>query len=151
MKKIFSTMLLATSLLTGAHDVCAEETSMNTEATQTEPAGLQQLIDHHFALWNNPHPAERAAKFPEVYTADFFIADENGLNQGMEQVNAAIGKVQSLHSGFIFTPAPVQWNHGIARVSWGYGPANHPFLVRGEDIFTVSHNRLSSARVFLQK
>lgn len=151
MKKIFSHILLASALLASAHYASARENPVNIETTQPEPAELQQLIDRHFAIWNDIHSAERAKKFPEVYTHDFFVADENGLNQGMTQVNAAISKVQSLHSGFIFTPAPVQWNHGIARVSWGYGPVSNPFLVRGEDIFTVSHNRLSSARVFLQK
>lgn len=151
MKNIFSHILLASALLTGTHYASAKETPVNIETTQPEPAGLQQLIDSHFAIWNDTHSAERAKKFPEVYTHDFFVADENGLNQGMAQVNAAISKVQSLHSGFIFTPAPVQWNHGIARISWGYGPASNPFLVRGEDIFTVTHNKLSSARVFLEK
>lgn len=123
---------------------------MNISQTQEMPAGLQQLIDHHFAIWNNPNAAERQAAFARVYTANFFVADHDGLNEGAESVNAAISKVQAQHQSFIFTPAPVEWNHGLARVTWGYGPKESPHLVHGEDIFTVSENKLSSARVFIQ-
>lgn len=118
--------------------------------TQAAPAGLQQLIDRHFALWNSHDAAERAKGFATVYTAAFFVADENGLSEGAERINAAIDDVQSQHPGFLFTPAPVEWNHGLARVTWGYGPQDDPYRVRGEDIFTVSDGRLSSARVFLK-
>ncbi|ORM90280.1 4-hydroxythreonine-4-phosphate dehydrogenase [Pantoea cypripedii] len=124
---------------------------MNIGTNQVEPSGLQQLIDRHFAIWNNTDAVERAKGFADVYTPDFFVADYDGLSEGAERVTAAINKVQSQHPGFIFTPAPVEWNHGIARVTWGYGPKENPYLVRGEDVFTVSNGKLSSARVFLSK
>jgi hypothetical protein len=151
MKKIFTQGLLLTALLAGTYNVFAENTTMNITTTETVPAGLQQLIDRHFAIWNNTDATERAKGFAGVYTADFFVADYDGLNKGAERVNAAISRVQSKHPGFIFTPAPVEWNHGVARVTWGYGPKDNPYLVRGEDVITVSGDRLSSARVFLSK
>lgn len=124
---------------------------MNNNTNQTAPADLQQLIDRHFAIWNNTRAAERATAFASVYTADFFVADYEGLSTGTEGINAAINKVQTQHPGFIFTPAPVEWNHGVARVTWGYGPQDQPWRVRGEDVFTVSNGKLSSARVFLNQ
>ena len=124
---------------------------MNIKATEHAPAGLQQLIDRHFAIWNNTDAVEREKAFATVYTSDFFVADEHGVNEGAKRVNAAIDNVQSQHPGFVFTPAAVEWNHGIARVTWGYGPKDNPYLVRGEDVFTVSESRLSSARVFLNQ
>lgn len=137
-------------LLAGANNTFAENIIMNT-TTQIAPADLQQLIDRHFALWNSTDAAERAKGFADVYTSDFFVADDDGLSAGSEGINAAINKVQSQHAGFIFTPAPVEWNHGLARVTWGYGPQDKPYLVRGEDVFTVSDGKLSSARVFLNR
>lgn len=124
---------------------------MNIMTTQPAPAGLQQLIDRHFAIWNSTDVAEREKAFAAVYSSDFFVADYDGLNEGTDRVNAAISKVQSQHPGFIFTPAPVEWNHGIARVTWGYGPKDNPYLVKGEDVFTISEGRLSSARVFISR
>ncbi len=147
MKKLF----IKTLLLAGTNNVLAENTTMNTTMTQVAPSGLQQLIDRHFAIWNNTDAAERAKAFAAVYTSNFFVADHDGLNEGTEHVNAAISKVQSQHPGFIFTPAPAEWNHGIARVTWGYGTKDNPHLVRGEDVFTLSDGRLSSARVFISK
>lgn len=150
MTQLFTKTLLLAVLLAGTNNVFAE-TPMNIETTQDAPAGLQQLIDRHFAIWNNTDASERANAFSAVYASNFFVADYAGLNQGADRVNGAISKVQAQHPGFIFTPAPVEWNHGIARVAWGYGPKDNPFLVRGEDIFTVSGGKLASARVFLSK
>lgn len=151
MKKVFTQTLMLAVLLAGTHNVLAESITMNITTTQTAPDGLQQLIDRHFAIWNNTDAAEREKAFAAVYSSDFFVADYDGLNEGADRVNAAISKVQSQHPGFIFTPAPVEWNHGIARVTWGYGPKDNPYLVRGEDVFTISEGRLSSARVFISK
>lgn len=151
MKKVFTQTLLLAVLLAGTHNVLAESITMNITTTQTAPDGLQQLIDRHFAIWNSTDAAEREKAFAAVYSSDFFVADYDGLNEGADRVNAAISKVQSQHPGFIFTPAPVEWNHGIARVTWGYGPKDNPYLVRGEDVFTISEGRLSSARVFISK
>ncbi|NIF21566.1 nuclear transport factor 2 family protein [Candidatus Pantoea multigeneris] len=151
MNKHITRGLLLVALLTGTHNVFAEKITMSVTTTQAAPVGLQQLIDRHFAIWNNTDAAERAKAFAGVYTPDFFVADPGGLNEGIEQVNATISHVQSQHPGFRFTPAPVEWNHGIARVTWGYGPKKNPVQVRGEDIFTVSHGKLSSARVFLSQ
>lgn len=151
MKKVFTRTLLLAALLSGTNIVFAENRTMNVTTTQATPSGLQLLIDRHFAIWNNSDAAEREKAFARTYTSDFFVADYDGLNEGAERVNAAISKVQSQHPGFIFTPTPVEWNHGIARVTWGYGPKDNPYLVRGEDVFTVSDGKLSSARVFLSK
>lgn len=86
-----------------------------------------------------------------MYAEDFFVADESGVARGHEAVGALIAKVQREHPGFVFTPEPIQWNHGIGRVAWGYGPRDNPNLVRGEDIFTIDDGKLASARVFLNR
>lgn len=151
MKKVFTQTLLLTALLAGTHNVIAKSITMNITTTQPEPTNLQQLIDRHFAIWNNADAATREKEFAAVYSSDFFVADYDGMNEGADRVNAAITKVQSQHPGFIFIPAPAEWNHGIARVTWGYGPKDNPYLVRGEDVFTISEGRLSSAHVFLSK
>ena len=41
--------------------------------------------------------------------------------------------------------------HGVGRVTWSYGPASNPDLIRGEDIFTITDGKLASTRVFLNK
>jgi len=116
-----------------------------------EIALAQRLIDLHFEIWNDPDPRNWAARFPKVYTGDFFVADYDGMATGYDAVSRLIRKVQGEHAGFSFHPGPVAWNHGIGRVTWGYGPAANPNLVRGEDIFTIKDGKLASARVFLDK
>lgn len=111
----------------------------------------QHLIDLHFEIWNEPDAAKRRTRFPQAYSADFFVADYQGVATGYEEVNRMIGKLQGEHAGFSFHPDPVAWNHGIGRVTWNYGPRANPRLVHGEDIFTIKDGKLASARVFLDK
>ncbi|MBN3724816.1 nuclear transport factor 2 family protein [Burkholderia sp. Ac-20379] len=126
--------------------------SQDTRQTATadrELAVAQHLIDLHFEIWNDPNPAHWPAKFPQVYSHDFFLADYAGLARGYPAVSTMIEKVQGAHPGFAFTPEPVTWNHGVGRVTWGYGPRDNPNLIRGEDIFTIEGGKLASARVFI--
>ncbi|MBS0452704.1 MAG: nuclear transport factor 2 family protein [Proteobacteria bacterium] len=120
---------------------------MNTSAQEIETA--QRLIDLHFEIWNHTDKAARLAKFAAVYAPDFFVADYAGKARGFHEVNDLIERVQSGHAGFVFSPDPIAWNHGLGRVSWGYGPKAQTHLIRGEDIFTVRDGRLSSAYVFI--
>ncbi|MBS0454161.1 MAG: nuclear transport factor 2 family protein [Proteobacteria bacterium] len=121
---------------------------METNPQELETA--QRLIDLHFEIWNHTDRAARLAKFEAAYAPEFFVADHAGKAVGFEQVNQLIERVHSEHAGFVFSPATVTWNHGLGRVTWGYGPPEQPHLIRGEDIFTVSHGRLSSAHVFIE-
>ncbi|CAG9209220.1 4-hydroxythreonine-4-phosphate dehydrogenase [Paraburkholderia tropica] len=111
----------------------------------------QHLIDLHFEIWNDPNPASRAAKFPQAYSQNFFVADESGVATGYEAVGRLIEQLRGSHEGFVFTPDPIAWNHGVGRVTWGYGPRDNPNRVRGEDIFTIEDGKLTSARVFLNR
>nr|WP_179674249.1 nuclear transport factor 2 family protein [Duganella sp. 1224] len=116
-----------------------------------EVAVAQQLINRHFEIWNDPDPRNWAAKFPAVYAEDFYVADYGGAAAGYADVAKLIQRVQGGHAGFVFTPEPVAWNHGVGRVTWGYGPRDNPNQVRGEDIFTIKNGKLASARVFIDK
>ncbi|KAF1043859.1 MAG: hypothetical protein GAK35_02007 [Herbaspirillum frisingense] len=121
------------------------DTSMQDIAT------VQALIDRHFDIWNDANPGNWAAKFTEAYAPDFFVADYQGMATGYVSVGQLIRRVQGEHPGFVFTPAAAEWNHGMGRVTWAYGPAQQPGLIRGEDIFTIRDGKLASMRVFLDK
>ncbi|WP_237181424.1 nuclear transport factor 2 family protein [Paraburkholderia tropica] len=128
----------------------SEETT-RMEARDQDARDAQHLIDLHFEIWNDPNPTSRAAKFPLVYSHHFFVADESGVATGYEAVGRLIEQLRGSHEGFVFTPDPIAWNHGLGRVTWGYGPRDNPNLVRGEDIFTIKDGKLASARVFLNR
>ncbi|ALM86043.1 hypothetical protein [Bordetella sp. N] len=121
------------------------------KTTPQDIAAAQRLIDLHFDIWNDSNAANWASKFPQVYTANFFVADYQGMATGYEEVAKLLKRVQGEHAGFVFTPEPISWNHGVGRVTWGYGPQDNPNLVRGEDIFTIEDGKLASARVFIDK
>lgn len=124
------------------------QTGASTQADVSLPLA-QRLIDTHFKIWNDTDPAARLAQFDAVYAPDLTVADYAGIASGFDDVNQLIGRVQTQHPGFAFTPDPVTWNHGFGRVTWGYGPSDKPNAVRGEDIFTIKNGRIESFRVFL--
>lgn len=111
----------------------------------------QRLIDIHFSIWNDAESHSRELKFDQVYTQDFFVADQSGVAAGYAEVNRLIEQLQGTHAGFRFTPAPITWNHGVGRVVWSYGPRGNPDQVHGEDIFTIKDGKLASAHVFLDR
>lgn len=121
------------------------------EAEHQDALAAQYLIDLHFEIWNDTNPARRASKFPLAYSKTFFVADESGVTRGYEAVGRLVGQLQSSHEGFVFTPDPIELNHGMSRATWGYGPRDNPNLIRGEDIFTIENGKLTSARVFIHQ
>lgn len=124
---------------------------MDTGTQTQELAAAQRLIDLHFGIWNDTNPRNWSSKFEQAYTPNFFVADYAGAATGYVAVGRLLQRVQGEHAGFVFTPDPVAWNHGIGRVTWGYGPQDNPNLIRGEDIFTIKDGRLASAYVFIDK
>lgn len=147
MKKTIQWTMFVAALM--ALPVAHSQEAPNVTVSHQDEAAAQRLIDLHFQIWNDPNPEDWSGKFPQVYTRDFFVADYAGMASGYESVGKLIRRVQREHVGFLFTPDPITWNHGIGRVTWGYGPRDTPNLVRGEDIFTVKDGKLSSARVFI--
>lgn len=145
MKTIIATSALLLASLAHAQEV----RTMSTPAQ--EAAIAQKLIDRHFEIWNETDAARRLPKYPAVYTADFFVADYAGKDTGYANVDRKIGELQKKNAGFRFTPEPITWNHGVGRVTWGYGPKDKPNQIRGEDIFTIEGGKLASARVFIDK
>jgi hypothetical protein len=143
-KRIYTGALLFASL---AH--AQEVHIMDTQ--EQDAAIVQQLINHHFEIWNDTNPEQRLSKYPAVYTRDIFVADYAGKAVGYANVQKKIDEVHGSHPGFVFRPEPARWNHGLGRVTWGYGPENAPNLVRGEDIFTIEDGKLASLRVFIDQ
>ncbi|MDE1146419.1 MAG: nuclear transport factor 2 family protein [Azospirillaceae bacterium] len=149
MLALFSTAAAATH---SAHAARAQTQVLDTApATNEQIASAQTLIDKHFALWNSNDVSKYRQAYDEIYAKNFLMADYSGLARNYDDVVALIQKVQSAHPGFHFTPKPVAINHGLGRVTWGYGPADNPTLITGEDIFTIEGGKISSLRVFLNK
>jgi hypothetical protein len=141
----FGLLVLALISATSARAQVLDVTSTSPE----QVAIAQKLIDRHFEIWNSSDSSKYKKTFDEIYTKDFFAANYKGIAKGYDAIVALIEKTQSEHPGFKFSPKPITINHGLGRVTWGYGPRENPNLVAGEDIFTIDDGKISSARVFL--
>ena len=127
---------------------------LNTDFSDAEQPALsliQQLIDRHFAIWNDPDSVGRASAYAALYHDDVLIADYAGKAVGHDALGRKIDEVQAKHPLFRFTPDAPVWNHGVGRVTWAYGPVDNPQQVRGEDIFTVIDEKIASLRIFIDR
>jgi len=147
MKKFIRTAVWLIVALTASMAYSQETRPMSNDAQYLTTA--QMLIDRHFQIWNERNSEIRLALFATVYTPDLVVADYAAEATGYTAVNQLIERVQGQHEGFVFSPKPVSWNHGIGRVTWGFGPKDNPDQVRGEDIFTVRDGKLATLHVFL--
>ncbi|TWB19183.1 nuclear transport factor 2 family protein [Nitrospirillum bahiense] len=144
--------LFSTAAARGTHAAPAQTQVLDTApATNEQIAAAQTLIDKHFALWNSNDMSKYRQAYDAIYAKNFLMADYSGVARSYDDVVALIQKVQAAHPGFHFTPKPVAINHGLGRVTWGYGPADDPTLITGEDIFTIEDGKITSLRVFLNK
>lgn len=125
--------------------------TVSGEQSDRQEKQAQRLIDVHFEIWNDTDNVARRTRFEQVYARDFSVAEYAGIATGYAEVDRLLSRLQTQHPGFHFTPAPVNWNHGIGRVTWGFGPSGSPNAVRGEDIFTIENGKLASFHVFLEK
>jgi hypothetical protein len=145
MKKLIYTGALLLASLAHAQEVHTMDTG------ERDVKVVQQLIDRHFAIWNDTDGAHRTARYADLYTENILVADYAGMAVGYAKLDQMIAGVQGKHAGFKFRPDPVTWNHGLGRVTWGYGPDSAPDQIRGEDIFTIEGGKLASLRVFIDK
>jgi hypothetical protein len=149
MKKFISIAVWLTALCAG--QPAYPEKAAIMDATQQDIRAVQALIDRHFDIWNEQDPKQWPALFPLAYTEDFVVADYAGIASGYAGLAQLLQRVQGAHAGYSFTPNPAEWNHGIGRVTWSYGPQDQPRLISGEDIFTLRNGKLSGMHVFINK
>lgn len=149
MRKLIHIAIWLAALSASQSAYSEKATIMDT--SQQDIGTAQALIDRHFAIWNEQDPGNWAALFPQTYTVDFVVADYAGIASGYAELTRLLQRVQGAHAGFSFTPNPVEWNHGIGRVTWSYGPPDQPRLISGEDIFTIKDGKLSGMHVFINK
>jgi hypothetical protein len=125
------------------------KTILNAPSTKEDLILAQELVEKHFAIWNDYSLADFEKKYAEVYAKDFFLGDPKGRAQGASELFKLVTRVHKEHPGFLFRPEKATLNHGIGRVRWTLGPKENSTLIQGEDIFTIENGRISSMRVFL--
>jgi hypothetical protein len=131
---------MKTMILMGAMLVASlsQARAPQPDTREQDSAVIQNLIDRHFEIWNDSNSSRRVPNYA-------------GAVSGHAGVEQKLSEVQGKFPGYRFSPDPASWNHGLGRVTWGYGPADNPNLIRGEDIFTVADGKIATLRVFINK
>jgi hypothetical protein len=93
----------------------------------------------------------RRAAIAEIYALDAVLYEPHTSAAGYVAINDAVeALLASLPAEFAFTAqGPAVGHHGIARLRWSAGPANHPAVVTGTDVAHVADGRIQSLYVLL--
>ncbi len=114
---------------------------------------MSNVNERYLACWNETEPAARRKLIEDLWAQDASYVDPIAEAHGREAIDATIAAVQERFPDFVFTAlGAADAHHGVARFSWGLGPAGAEPVVIGFDV-TVSDDagRLMSVVGFLDQ
>ncbi len=114
---------------------------------------FENLAAQYIAVWNEADGDKRRRAVEALWSAEGRYVDPLAEAQGIAEIDATIGAVQSQFAGLHFTLAgPVDGHHDQARFQWGLGPAGAEPLIVGFDVIERdSDGRLTQVLGFLDK
>jgi hypothetical protein len=114
---------------------------------------MSDLLDRYLACWNETDADARWQLLLDHWSDDLTYVDPLVDVAGRDALDATIAAVQQQFPGFVFTPVgPVDAHHGVARFSWGLGPAGAEPVVIGSDVVTTDlTGRIRSVVGFLDR
>ena len=114
---------------------------------------MSDLITNYLACWNETDAQARRALLNKHWSPSATYVDPLVEVAGHDDLNAAIGAVQSQFPGFVFTPVgDVDAHHDQARFQWGLGPADaEPVIIGFDVVVTDADGRFEHVLGFLDR
>lgn len=111
------------------------------------------LADRYIRSWNETDPLRRRALLEDLYTEHASYTDPMVAAKGWEAIDAAIGAVQRMFPGHVFSlHGAVDAHHELMRFRWQLSEAgaDEP-LVIGFDVAVLEGERIGKICGFLDK
>jgi hypothetical protein len=114
-------------------------------------ATIEQLMQANLLeVFNQRDGERRRAAIGRTYAPGVRFADPDEIVQGHEALDAKAQKILDGAPGFVFAPVgPVQVNHDLGYLGWGFGPEGQPPVVRGADIALTADGLITSIYTLL--
>jgi hypothetical protein len=119
----------------------------------TVVSDIQDMVERYIAVWNETDPAARKRGIAEVFAEGGRYTDPLADVTGRDALDEVVGAVRAQFPGLVFTLGPVDAHHGIARFTWGLGPADggEPLVVGFDVAATGPDGLIHSVLGFLDK
>ncbi|WP_035866522.1 nuclear transport factor 2 family protein [Cryptosporangium arvum] len=114
-------------------------------------ATIEELMSANLLeVFNERDGERRRAAIRRTYAPDVQFSDPDEIVVGHDALDAKAQNILDRAPGFVFTPAgAVYVNHDLGYLTWNFGPAGQPPVVRGVDIALVRDGLIRSVYTLL--
>jgi hypothetical protein len=85
-----------------------------------------------------------------IYADNIQVIDPEIILNGRKEVDEFINGLLNQHPGFEFSAVKaIETHHGMAILSWQFGPSSKPDTITGQDLFTITNGKISKILVFV--
>jgi SnoaL-like domain len=114
---------------------------------------FNQLASRYIASWNETDPIARRAAIDTLWAEDARYIDPMASAHGRDEIEGAIGAVQSQFADFQFRlVGPIDGHHDQCRFAWELGPREGEAPIAGFDVAVVDRDgKLQTVLGFLDK
>jgi hypothetical protein len=114
-------------------------------------ATIERLMQANLLeVFNERDGDRRRAAIARTYVPGVVFSDPDEVVEGHEALDAKAQKILDDSPGFVFTVGgPVQVNHDLGYLTWNFGPAGQPPVVRGVDIALVAGGLITTVYTLL--
>jgi hypothetical protein len=112
---------------------------------------VEKIVDRHVQIWNTQSAADRITGIPLTYAVDVVIGEPTAWFSGFAGIEYAIQAVQARIPGMnLAITGPIQTMGDMSTYSWALAGNDGNPLVKGRDVITVRHERITSLHIFFE-
>lgn len=110
---------------------------------------VDDLVKKYLNAWSEPDERKRERAISEIYTEEVELVDPSAIVSGRTELNRFISGLRRQFPGYRFSlGGKVDTHHGVARITWHFGPPVKPDAVVGQDLIRVRDGRIASNNIF---
>jgi hypothetical protein len=110
---------------------------------------VAKIVDRHLKIWNTRNAAERNTGIRSTYAEDVVMGEPAAWFSGFAGIECAIKAVQAQMPGMdLAVTGPIQTTGEMSTYTWALAGKDGTPVVKGRDVITVKHERISSLYVF---
>ena len=101
-------------------------------------------------VFNERDGTRRRAAIGRTYAPDVSFSDPDEIVVGHDALDAKAQRLLDESPGFVFTPGgSIYANHDLGYLTWNFGPAGQPPVVRGVDIALIENGLIQRVYTLL--
>jgi hypothetical protein len=112
----------------------------------------ETIAQRYLAIWNERDGARRKSLIGALWTRDASFVDPVAKGDGIDEIDAVIGGIQTRFPDFSFTQLGKADGFGdYVRLTWELGPQGGDAPIQGTDFAVIENDHLKSVTGFFDR